>query len=205
MHVAAAKRFIRWAREEAEDIACPDFVRRFKGPAVQRSQPRSFSREQLNTLLERCQGQPLEVPVALAGLAGLRHAEFQRVQASDLNWKAKTLLVRAEKAHKDRVVPVTKNLAAILRRHPSASGPLVRANKGVRNLHRALHGLCTRAGVPRLGWHALRHTCASLMVSDGARLPAIRDMLGHANLSTTSIYVHSTDAEVREAAGKVLG
>ncbi len=38
--------------------------------------------------------------------------------------------------------------------------------------------------------HSGRHTCASHLLSAGWPLPAVRDMLGHANLSTTSLYSH---------------
>jgi site-specific recombinase XerD len=38
--------------------------------------------------------------------------------------------------------------------------------------------------------HSGRHTCASHLLAAGWPLPAVRDMLGHANIATTSVYSH---------------
>lgn len=204
MHLAACRRFVRWA-QEAGDAVVPDFVGRLRGPTIHRSAPETLTREQLDRLLGSMEGDPLEVPVALAGLAGLRRAEWLRAQAGDLDWKDLLLQIRGSKTHQDRAVPVGPRLAQVLRRHPRASGALCRAGGDVRALDRRLRTAARRAGIPRVGWHLLRHTCATLMVREGARLTAVRDILGHRDLSTTSIYTHSSDADRREAVARILG
>lgn len=45
--------------------------------------------------------------------------------------------------------------------------------------------------------HSLRHACASHMVEGGAALDVVQRLLGHALLSTTSVYLHSDDASRR--------
>ena len=54
-----------------------------------------------------------------------------------------------------------------------------------------LKNLCTRAGVRRFGFHALRHAGASLMDNCNVPLGAIQRILGHENRTTTEIYLHS--------------
>ncbi|MEW5816845.1 MAG: tyrosine-type recombinase/integrase, partial [Spirochaetota bacterium] len=60
--------------------------------------------------------------------------------------------------------------------------------------------LCKAAGVKYFRFHALRHSGASLMASDG-RIPirSIQKILGHENISTTEIYLHSLSEAERAA------
>ena len=62
-----------------------------------------------------------------------------------------------------------------------------------RNARARFISACKILGKERQGMltiHSGRHTCASHLLSAGWPLPAARDMLGHANLSTTSLYAH---------------
>ena len=69
-------------------------------------------------------------------------------------------------------------------------------------------------GKPALVWqpnvriHDLRHSFASILVSSGASLPLIGQMLGHTQVQTTQRYAHLFDDPMRDAAetvGKVIG
>jgi len=51
--------------------------------------------------------------------------------------------------------------------------------------------LCRRAGIPEMGYHALRHAYASNLADRNTPLHTIRDLLGHENISTTSRYLKS--------------
>jgi len=56
----------------------------------------------------------------------------------------------------------------------------------------------TIAGLPAgYSTHSLRHACASHMVASGAGLDVVQRLLGHANISTTTVYLHSDDASRR--------
>jgi len=57
----------------------------------------------------------------------------------------------------------------------------------------------TDAGIPHVHAHLFRSTAATRMVSEGARLMAVRDILGHSKLSTTSIYLATSKGDMKEA------
>ncbi len=67
--------------------------------------------------------------------------------------------------------------------------------------HRSFERVLRRAGLPRLRFHDLRHTAATLLLSQGVHPKVVADMLGHSTISVTlDLYSHSTPAMHRQAA-----
>lgn len=75
--------------------------------------------------------------------------------------------------------------------------PLDRTNVS----HRSFERILKRAGLPRLRFHDLRHTAATLLLGQGVHPKVVADMLGHSTISVTlDLYSHSTPAMHRQAA-----
>jgi integrase len=73
-----------------------------------------------------------------------------------------------------------------------------------RNLTRSFNELCERANVPRLRFHDLRHTCASILFAQGADARTIMDTLGHSMIGTTmNLYTHIMPVTRRQAAERM--
>jgi integrase len=73
-----------------------------------------------------------------------------------------------------------------------------------RNLVRHFEALCKRAGIRKVRFHDLRHTCASLLLAQGVEPRVIMDTLGHTMIGTTlNLYTHVLPATQRDAADRM--
>lgn len=69
-------------------------------------------------------------------------------------------------------------------------------------LDRSFTCLLDRAGLPRVRFHDLRHTAATLLLGQGVHPKVVSEMLGHTNTSITlDLYSHATPTMQREVAG----
>jgi integrase len=75
-----------------------------------------------------------------------------------------------------------------------------RHGKPIAAINGSLRSVRKRAGLPRLRPHDLRHTAATWSLANGADIRAVQDLLGHADLATTRIYLHSSNERRRAAA-----
>ncbi len=73
-----------------------------------------------------------------------------------------------------------------------------------RNLNRSFEALSARAGVRKVRFHDLRHTCASLLHEQGANARTIMQVLGHSSIRVTmDIYTFVRLDEQRDAIGRL--
>jgi integrase len=110
-------------------------------------------------------------------------------------------LVAALSAHKVAMIEARWKAGNLWEDHdlvfPNALGRPRRAS----NLVREFHPLLERAGLPRVRFHDLRHTAATLLLGEGMHPKVVSDMLGHASVGITlDIYSHSLPSMHREAA-----
>jgi integrase/recombinase XerD len=170
--------------------------------------PRHVSAEQLENLLALC---PSEGPGAVRNRAmlllsarlGLRPSEVLRLRLQDLDWTTGSVLIRAGKTSRERVLPLPRDagaaLASYLREARPASteravflsrGPAHPPIRGNGFMAKLVNCLLRRAGIgaPCSGAYVLRHTLATTMVRSGASFKEVADILGHGSLTTTGIY-----------------
>lgn len=146
---------------------------------------------------------------------GMRLSELRGVNRADLDLVGQQVKVRG-KGRKERIIPMGDRATLALRNYESKRDALVRrvgarAEKtawflgpGGRRLSvRAIQGIVTRflekldenAG---LSTHSLRHSFATHLLDAGADLRAVQELLGHASISTTQIYTHTSVERLRE-------
>ena len=112
------------------------------------------------------------------------------------------------KGYKERTVPMTKRLTAVMREHQRATrrkGELVfPGKKGGLSKHqdqieRPLQGALRLAGIRKIKFHELRHSFASQLVSAGRPLKEVQELLGHTSIQVTMRYAHLAPERMRDA------
>ena len=138
---------------------------------------------------------------------GMRLSELVGLNQEDLDLVSDQVLVRG-KGRKERLLPVGRPAVAALRqyyelrdtagaRSTAGRGPVFVSERGRRLTPRAvqlaMHRLLdTVSEGRRISTHSLRHSFATHLLDAGADLRAVQELLGHASLSTTQIYTHTS-------------
>ncbi len=137
---------------------------------------------------------------------GMRLAELLGLKDSDINTYEGTVKVLG-KRNKERIIPVNNELKILLAEYQALkkeqefkgniSTQLVVTDKGA-NAYAKLIYLTVQKYLSIISTqskkspHVLRHTFATSLLNRGADLNAIKELLGHASLSATQIYTHSS-------------
>jgi integrase/recombinase XerC len=202
--LAAARSFFRFlVREGVLEV---NLARLLRTPKAPQSLPRVMTAEQTNALLDAVAEGKLARPYPARDLlifellygCGLRVSELVGLNLQDLDLGERWLRVRG-KGRKERQSPFGSKAAAALERYLTArqaragEQALLVNHRGGRLTDRGARGIVKLyatllAGDPSLHPHSLRHAFATHLLSDGADLRAIQELLGHARLSTTQKY-----------------
>jgi integrase/recombinase XerC len=180
-----------------------------KGPKLPHSVPRPLSVSSARRLCDESSGDGGDVPqwvlardravLLLLYCCGLRISEALGFLRSDAPLESDTMTVTG-KGGKARLVPVLPLVQEAIRQYLrlcpvtlAPNGPLFIGVKGKRLTPRIIQLLIARMrgalGLPQNATpHALRHSFATHLLSSGADLRSIQELLGHASLSTTQIY-----------------
>lgn len=150
---------------------------------------------------------------------GMRRGEAFSLEWRDVALDMETVTVRGEvaKSGQSRTIPLNGQALAALRAwkaQPSADGdpsPYVfpGATGGrLDNVNKAWRAVCKAAGLEGLGLHSLRHTFCSQLAAAGIPVTDIQALAGHASITTTSIYMRSSEPARRraiEALDRIMG
>lgn len=130
---------------------------------------------------------------------GVRAGEVAALELADIDWRAGEITIRGKARREERLplpVDVGDALVGWLRRgRPGCECSNVFTR--VRAPHRGLtsggvsaivRAACTRAGLPEVNAHRLRHTAATEMLRAGAGLGEVGQVLRHASVLTTAVY-----------------
>jgi len=203
--LAAVRAVFKFSLQEGVITKNP--ATRLRTPKVKQRLPEVMSAEKTNNLLDAVEsGDVMETPdkerdVALLELmygCGIRVSELVGINLEDIDLRGGWLRVRG-KGNKERQVPVgVRAINAVKtylesRQAPARERALFLNSRGVRLGDRQVRRLVKLyailvAGDSTVHPHSFRHAYATHLLSDGADLRSIQELLGHARLSTTQKY-----------------
>jgi site-specific recombinase XerD len=203
--------FLEWCVDEGK--CRKNVARRIPTPKVPRAVHRNLRPDQSTALHDACVDDRERLIVALGFQLGMRRSEIARAQVGDLDLVGRTVTIVGKGGHQREVAltaEAERAIGAYMGDRRWHAGALVRDLEGQHGLTPGYIGelferIAYRAGVKTRPWdgvatHSARHTCGTDVAHACGDPTIVRDVLGHASLNTTSIYVGavSTDAQ-REA------
>lgn len=173
-------------------IALPSLKRDTKLPVI-------LNRSELKELFAAPKLLKQRVVLSLIYSAGLRGQEVINLRISDVDFERMTIHIRQSKYKKDRIVPLSPAMAVGLKKYIKAENPHIWLFNGktpgskysTRGLSWVMRENLKKTSIKKnVNLHSLRHTYATHLLEEGLNIVTLKELLGHAEITTTMIYLH---------------
>lgn len=180
-----------------QSIALPSLKKDTKLPVI-------LNRQELNELFRAPSLLKQRIVLALIYSAGLRGQEVINLKISDIDFERMTIHIRQSKYKKDRIVPLSIAMKKGLKKYLKAENPHIWLFNGkqpdskysVRGLSWVMRENLKKTTITKdVNLHSLRHSYATHLLEDGLNIVTIQKLLGHADITTTMIYLHVAQCE----------
>ena len=193
-----------------------DPTRKVIGPKNKKPLPSFLKESEMNELLDEtdfgegfkgCRGRMV---IEMFYATGIRRAELVGLNDADVDFDSSLIKVTG-KRNKQRLIPFGEELRKSLLNYIKVrneaisvrSGAFFVKENGERTYDEMIYNLVKRhlskvVALKKRSPHVLRHTFATNMLNNDAELGAVKELLGHSNLSTTEIYTHTTFEELKK-------
>lgn len=207
--ISAIRSFFRWLIREGKTKTNP--FKLISTPKLQKRLPNFLYKEEVEKLLQApdVRSVPGKRDRAIFELlygSGIRVSEATKLNLSDLDLDALEIRVFG-KGRKERIVLIGKYAASAIKDYLNAriktqNRALFQNRRGGRLTERSIERMiklyARAAGIDKpLTPHTLRHTFATHLLSYGADLRTVQELMGHSSLSTTQIYTHVTKEKLK--------
>ena len=220
--LSGVRSFYRWMHRNEMVEANP--ARAVGAPKLDKHLPGYLDRAQIDLLFQMAEARAMEgYFTAVRNLAilelfystGMRLSELQGLSMGDLDLVSQQAKVRG-KGRKERIVPIGNHAALALRNYEAKRDDLLRNRRtgversayflsrtgkriSVRMVQKVVAGFLDQIDEDAgLSVHSLRHTFATHLLDAGADLRAVQELLGHASISTTQIYTHTSVERLKQ-------
>lgn len=225
-HLIALRAFFRYLTKKDVKTIAPEKID--LGKAESKSL-KFLNREQLTRLINQPdmatpQGMRDKAIMELLFSTGLRVSELVRLNREQIDFNSREIGIIG-KGGRPRVVFISDSAVLWLKKYMGIrddkakplfirySGKKLIKNSGdeglrlsARSVERSVEKYVTKAKLPiKITPHGIRHSFATDLLTAGADIRAIQEMLGHKNISTTQIYTHVTNPRLKEVHEKYHG
>lgn len=194
------------------DIVVKNPMARISALKTNKKLPLFLERSQMERLLDQMEfGEGFEgfrdkLMIELLYCTGMRRAELVGLLVANVNVSKNELKVLG-KRNKERIIPLTPKMTDLIRTYRELAESQFSTSASIKYLmvddrgNQMSEGFVYRkvnkylrliTTIGKKSPHILRHTFATHMLNNGADLNAIKELLGHANLSATQVYTHNT-------------
>lgn len=198
-----------------EGILKTNLMTSFELPKTPKKLPQVLSVEEMNRLLNSIKMDNFDsarnrAMIELLYASGIRVSELVNIQLSQINLKMMYLKVIG-KGDKERLVPLNQYVCSIIQeyiihfRNPLLdfkTNHFLFFNKKFKpitreNFYKILNKAALNAGITKkISPHTIRHSYATHLLENNADLRSIQELLGHSDISTTTIYTHITNTKM---------
>jgi len=185
-------------------------------PKVRKRLPQFVEEENLNHLLDDgffesdFEGLRDKLIVSLLYGTGIRLAELMHLKDSDI-YQTEFLIKVLGKRNKERIVPYPRSLNLLIEQYKAERTQLFGSSVKIllltssgepvyeKLIYRVVNKYLTLVTtIAKKSPHVLRHSFATHLLNRGADLNAVKEMLGHSNLSATQIYTHTSLDKIKK-------
>jgi integrase/recombinase XerC len=207
--ISSLRSFYKFLQREGLVVKSP--MEQVQAPKIPKRLPVIVEEAKLNALLDDealfpsgFEGLRDRVVLELLYGTGIRLAELLGLKNSDIDDYNQQIKVLG-KRNKERIIPLAKPLYALLKVYIdqknelgfTSTDKLIVTDKGTAAYPQLIYRLVKQAlgevsTQDKKSPHILRHSFATALLNKGAELTAIKELLGHANLSATQVYTHNS-------------
>ena len=190
--------YYRLLGENKRAIALPSLKQDTKLPVI-------LNRSELKQLFSAPKLLKQRVVLTLIYSAGLRGQEVINLKIPDIDFERMTIHIRQSKYKKDRIVPLSPYMAKGMKKYLKAENPHIWLFNGkqpgsqysIRGLSWVMRENLKKTIITKkVNLHTLRHTYATHLLEEGLNIVTLKELLGHAEISTTMIYLHVAQCEM---------
>lgn len=173
-------------------IALPSLKKENKLPVI-------LNRLELKELFNAPQLLKHRTLLSLIYSAGLRGQEAVNLKIADIDFERMTIHIRQSKGKKDRIVPLAGAMAVGLKKYLQAENPHIWLFNGkeadgrysVKGLSWVMRESLKKTSITKeVNLHSLRHSYATHLLEEGVNIVTLKELLGHADITTTMLYLH---------------
>lgn len=174
-----------------------------KVPKKDKALPEVLSKDEVKRLIDSTDNLKSRLIVSMLYSSGLRVSELVNLKVDDLNFDENTGWVRRGKGSKDRLFALSPALCTEMKEYLNGREHKYAFSKDkpltTRNIQKIIKGTKQRASInKKVTPHTLRHSFATHLLENGTDIRIIQQLLGHSSLSTTQLYTHISNEQIRK-------